>query len=199
MPIPIVRRPGIPTSVGDHETRIRALERKRLDGFIRYDFDNVGDWLSVETTNRGGPDNVAYRFVDSGGRGFLFRSLGGNILIEMDGGNFDFEAVAGGSPPNLIGNLAGLNFQSDGDITLQTNATGDITFTSSNDMAIGAGLDLAITGDTLTFTSNNDVVIGRLVSGKKLQITDSGGNPIFEVREDASVHIKTGQTIVADL
>lgn len=29
MPIPIVRRPGIPTSVGDHETRLRALERRQ--------------------------------------------------------------------------------------------------------------------------------------------------------------------------
>lgn len=38
-----------------------------------------------------------------------------------------------------------------------------------------------------------------LTAGQSLTVKDSGGNPIFEVREDATVHIKTGQTVVADL
>ncbi len=38
MPIPIVRRPGIPTSVGDHETRIRALERRLSSSRSSYQF-----------------------------------------------------------------------------------------------------------------------------------------------------------------
>ncbi len=170
-----------------------------LTGFIRYDFENVGDWVSVETTNRGGPDNVAYRFVDSGGRGFLFRSLGGNILIEMDGGNFDFEAVSGGSPPNLIGNLNSLDFQSLGDVTLQTNTTGDMTLSSANDNSVGAGAVLTLSGTPITIVPGSDIVVDRLTTGHKFQMKDDGGNPIFEVREDGTFHIKTGATWIADL
>ncbi len=64
MPIPIVRRPGIPTSVGDHETRIRALERKRrqccdaletpFDGSTDVPETNVQDAIDYLATHGGG-------------------------------------------------------------------------------------------------------------------------------------------------
>ncbi len=36
-------------------------------------------------------------------------------------------------------------------------------------------------------------------TGKTLSVFDSGNNPVFEVRNDGSVHIKTGTSVIADL
>lgn len=44
-----------------------------------------------------------------------------------------------------------------------------------------------------------DLVAVNLNTGAKFAIYDSSSNPIFEVREDGSIHIPTGASIVADL
>ncbi len=94
MPVPIVQRPGLPATAGDHERRIRALERQRkptgpASGFIRYDFENVGDWLDVTATGKN-PDTswpVHFDVATDGsnnvdGVGFQDLGLVGGFVIE---------------------------------------------------------------------------------------------------------------------
>ncbi len=95
--IPPTKRPSGGRTLGNHEARVRVLERALarfgpLDGFIRYDFENVGDWLYVETTEDAGsgPNGWGQEFVDSGGSGFHFDTTG-YYQVDADG-RFNIEA-----------------------------------------------------------------------------------------------------------
>lgn len=57
---------------------------------------------------------------------------------------------------------------------------------------------------TLQRSSMRTAVIGEFyvslaATGKTLSVFDSSNNPVFEVRNDGSVHIKTGTSVIADL
>ena len=54
-------------------------------------------------------------------------------------------------------------------------------------------------GENIGLNPGEDLLVS-LNTGKKFQIQDSGANPIFEVREDGSIHGKTGAgPVVFDL
>ena len=74
----------------------------------------------------------------------------------------------------------------------------DVQCDSINLTGNGGGIALAdFSGGDITTDGGSLLVTLR--TGKKLRVLDNGGNPIFEVREDGTVHIKTGGTIQADL
>ncbi len=89
-----------------------------LDRFIRYDFENVGDWLYVETTEDAGsgPNGWGQEFIDSGGSGFHFDTTG---VWQLD---------------------------ADGRIIVNGGERIDVSSVNDLNLNIGGGLDADITG-----------------------------------------------------
>ena len=54
------------------------------------------------------------------------------------------------------------------------------------------------TGDSVKKTATGAQTIA-LANGQTLTVTDHSGNKVFELRDDGTVHIKTGQTVNANL
>lgn len=167
-----IERPGPDRDFAEIFQRIVDLERAYPGGgFIRYVFTNVGEWLYVKTTGSGGPLSAGIAFVVSA----VFRvNAVGDIHVTSSSGDV---AITGRSI----------------DISAQTST---LYLESQTDaVQINAALDINLNP---TFGSGGDVRM-TLVAGHKVVVLDALNNPIFEAREDGTVHIKTGTAIIADL
>ena len=178
-----------------------------------YGPENVGDWLSIETTGFGGPLSAGVMFQVE----YDFRTElnGGEWNLNTNGG--PIMVTASDEEHSLTGTL---NLRADGDIQasvggqiylyndvgsylLIDSGGGTVFLHSEADLTIEASgsSDLTIdnTGSGDLILSSNGEIQANLVVGQVLRVRDNGNNAIFEVREDASIHIKTGQTVTADL
>jgi hypothetical protein len=77
-----------------------------------------------------------------------------------------------------------------GSLTLQT--------LSGNASVVSAGAIILNSNDGVEINPTDHVRI-LLGSGEVVSVLDPSNNSIFEVRSDGTIHIKTGDTIVADL
>jgi hypothetical protein len=196
-----------------------------IGGFIRYDFENVGDWLSIQAKGYGGP---------------LGRAIG---LLLTDGGK-DFQILATDSddPDDLYAGVVGslfINpylFQVDNESIQMRNVSTGYEFSNffeliaAEDLTIFTGdlgsggsflvrpssvgspvrdplLDIEYQGVTsivnqsislFAFGDTGDGDVAVYATGTST-IYDASSNPALQVQSDGSVHIRTGQTITADL
>lgn len=132
-------------------------------------------------------------------------SQGGDILRYSGGGNILFYTTDG-ALPNCGDFLVYTNGSNDaskksGDIQLSTYDNGG----GAGDISLLAWANSGTPGYIMLATDNtsaslDDGEIGIFpASGKPVTVYDSSGYQIFRVDEDGAVHIKTGQTIAADL
>ncbi len=115
--------------------------------------------------------------------------------LELDGdGPFDFRSGTGNSFAILSGDYLDLKALT---TTLQILSP-DIQITG---YAAGALVTLQCgTNHTVKLDEAAKTTKIRVpASGGTLIVEDHSGNPVFEVRDDGTVHIKTGGTITADL
>ncbi len=156
-----------------------------LTGFIRYDFENVGDWLYVETTDHGGPNDYGINFVASDPIVFTSASF---IDWSSEGGTIDTGSGGFGI------NAGGVTVTSNGPISLDSTTGDDISLITS-----GTGkVNIEPHGDCNIDPAGNCEV--HLAPGKTFTVFDHLGNPKVRWTEATSdLHIPTGGTIVADL
>ncbi len=102
------------------------------------------------------------------------------------------QMIAGGTGLVQSGQHLEIAVTESGEILDFETNNGDAQF------ALGTGDFKILSADVVDFNQDGDMIV-HLESGKKVEVRDSSNNPIFQVREDASIHIKTGQTITADL
>ena len=193
---------------------------------IQFDTDNVGDWLEIETTAtvgsafskpaalRGAATNYGQAF--NANNGFVFTAPAnsffnsGNPVVDIE---HYFSTGGYGAYGELVqvqDNTAG---GGGGAIGVQISAGSNGTANSEALIAVGEVGAGGTTGDAYggEFRAGNqgsgkEIALFARTDGHKtgasslaVLITDSLSNPIFEVRNDGSVHIKTGTTVVADL
>jgi hypothetical protein len=151
---------------------------------IKYDVDNVGDWLSVVATGTGGPSpasiefdaqntNGDVTFSKSGGTGTLgiLSSQNGDLDVEHSGltGALNIEQSGGGGMNIFQSGAGGFNF---------SNSSGpfDFNHSGSGDMEFDIG---ALSGNVV--------------------FTNGALGPVFQINQDGSLHGLTGQTLTFDL
>lgn len=128
-------------------------------------------------------------YVDHGhrhGTGGSDRQGGGFVAMDVDGNEASSLTVVA---TNADGEGNGIYIESqDGQgISLKASDGGEVSL-SSNDA----------TG-TVRLSADAQITIDLNSVGAKLRVNNHSGSSIFEVREDGTVHIKTGTSIVADL
>ncbi len=146
--------------------------------FIEYDVENVGDWLYVETTDSGGPENYGVAFVDNIGQSAFFeiRSKGGGITIDGIGSDYpDFEAFLSNYQVTVHSGPASIN--ADGNVSLVSDADGSFSADGS-----------------LTLTSNGVTDLNCATS----PLTITVGSKVFRFQGDGNLHIPTGASVIAD-
>ncbi len=180
------------------EYPIRHADQHHPDGSdalkaIVYDYANVGDWLYIKTTGGGGPLGRAFgiQLGPDGFRDLEINATDGVVSADILFNPYQFDVTA-----------QSINF-STGDGSFEVDPGRDAVFnmlaTHTFSIASSTGSTFVVDNDhDITAAPSEDFVV-QLLSGQKLVVLDSSVSPIFEVREDASIHIKTGQTIVADL
>lgn len=179
MPIPLTQPAGPNRLLGDHEKRIRSLEREP-----------------------GGAGEIAWEDVGTGGDG----GVGIQFGIENDGTWLDVRTSTDGPSSQgiyleaTVGSIAnpGILLASDGIIKL-----------GSNHVILGTDAEIDITTTVVTIGSNGAFYPRRIdmslfntttnPQGSKVVIYDANGDSIFEVRDDGTFHIKTGASWAADL
>lgn len=118
-------------------------------------------------------------------------SGGGNVSTETGGGGYTVDSGGGGL--DVLSGGGGILINSAGGSGGQIEVK---AWDGSNN-----GVDLTLIPGTATVLDvlvDGDVSV-KLATGKKLTIKDHSNNPIFEVRDDGTIHIKTGSSITADL
>ncbi len=227
--IPPTKPPSGGRTLGNHEARIRVLERSPRQGW-RFDTDNEGGWGYVFSNDSTDIDYGEYGMAlgDKSGEGALFlaQDVGNTMqsllslttaLVNLSTTDGDMQLYAAAGAITLTAN-AGLSLEGDTGITTYTNQDwgnyvgGSFDFnqagTTSTHFDIqsqgddGIGLH-AFGGDLFGESGSGDVVfkMGGGV-GSMFRLTDGSNNAIFEVVITAGVptyHIKTGATWVADL
>lgn len=109
-------------------------------------------------------------------------------------------ATVDGDVINVTGGVAstvrGVHITADGETVtgLLVDATGTGTV-----LAARFNGDVRINGDMTNGVSVLRTLAVSLSPGQNFHVFDSSFNPIFEVRENGSVHILTGTTVIADL
>lgn len=100
----------------------------------------------------------------------------------------------------IVANEAGESTYGEEAIVIQDTTSEGIAISSPDgDIALnGGGSYLLLTSSYIQLYSPGDIEIPLSVGGT-MRVRDSDGNPIFEVRDDGTVHIPTGGSIVADL
>lgn len=114
-------------------------------------------------------DVIRYNYENTGG----WVSI---VVTDQGGGGLGDEAF-------IVHDTSGEGIElfTTGGIRLEGEASAALI--SDAGVQIGAGADVEV----------------QMGVGDTVRIRDSGGSPIFEVRDDGTVHILTGGTIVADL
>lgn len=180
--------------------RVAALERAKTPsggGGIQFNTDpQSGSYLRISTTR-----TVGYgTYLESAGT-FDIRSVGTLTLLSTADGEFH----TGGA----------MTIDSTGGIVIQNITSGAITITNT----IDAGIEIHDYGTTasngITVTSDNayltlkgygistqvvsDYFYIKLGTSQRLQVLNHTPVAIFEVREDGTIHGKTGGSITWDL
>jgi len=161
----------IPAGTSDSATWALRLEAD-LSGVIRFDVDNIGGSLNVETTGAAG---IIF-YADAPGQIQLHsESL---IVIESDG---DMRIDADGQ---LLASF--------GQTIIDTDST------TLRSQASGTELDSRgpITLDTSAGSSR---ITLRVPNGASVEVQDSANNPIFRVNSDGSLQGKTGKALTFNL
>ena len=148
---------------------------------IQYGVDNVGNWLSIEATGtEPGGYSIALLADDTMSifAANLLDILAGPVLIHSD----DIE---------LLERHLGGSFIVNSGHSLQTY---DTTY------EVDAVSTVKITGSSMNLQTSGGVTVNKVgAGGNVLTVNNHLGAPIFQVREDGSLHGKTGQTLIFDL
>ncbi len=177
-----------------------------------YGPENVGDWLDVSTTGLN-PNPTPANAVSSDDAGILF-TVGDtrDFVVSAEGQTlFTTSHVprdAGPDHPAWAFDYNGvLAYLQGGDEIVNTGG-GQFVRDTAGGAAVFTVLDGSFTVDASGGTNagfvqmNVDNYLGVVLGVNNtsyVQVLDSAFQPIFEIHEDATVHIKTGQTIIADL
>ncbi len=94
-----------------------------IGDFIRYDFENVGDWLYIKATGQGGPLNR--------NMGFEFTGLAGGVEWHSTDGSVDFDLIFDNYSFNLQCQSIDLTT-----VDPNSSSTGPFTITLGRGMAI---------------------------------------------------------------
>jgi hypothetical protein len=141
---------------------------------IQFDtFPQSGDWLYVQTTDgTGAPSGIPLHFYDSSAAAV-------GISLQSDNGEIDITA---------FGNQ------------LDLSSFGVLSLTSSVSMVmdVGAFLRMSVIDD-LRIDVGNGMSLALNAASTALTVLNHLGAPIFEVREDGSLHGETGKSLVFDL
>lgn len=141
--------------------------------------------ISLAATATGGPGGIYLSANDDG------VSTSQGVVVESAGDNNSGIYVHTlGAPNNGIYLRA--EGAANGGVFLQTL---DVNNGGILLVAEGAGNN----GIELTVKDGVDITLNLVGGGGKVQIKDSSTNPIFEVRDDGSLHGKTGQALTFDL
>jgi len=138
--------------------------------------DPIGTFIEYGVENDGSflhvdTETGSIRFTANGAWGATLESPGGPVTLRGDA--VEITDTAGG----------GTTIDPEGPIDIRSQDS-SITFNSDDQIAFNPGLDMIV----------------KLNSGQKFQIIDSSENPIFEVRENGTIHGKTGSgPVVFDL
>lgn len=129
------QRPNVSTSLGDHEKRIRALERvARIAGWI-FNFDNEGGWAEVVANDPIPDTDTSFRLKaleDGDGNGGDFEITAENILF-LEGQS---EAELSG-PDVVVTASSSVLVTSDGSVELSAgSAQGQIALSGTGDISI---------------------------------------------------------------
>ncbi len=146
--------------------------------FIEYDVLNVGGWLNIEATNNLG---IKLKWPDTG------------TFYTHDASQQNYVAITGGTGGDLqlAAGTGGFNFQTTGQAAMGASQW-DFSSTS-------AGINFIAAQSFTARAQGTGTIDFRIASGQVCHIRDAAGNPIFEARDDGTIHILTGATIVADL
>ncbi len=182
-----------------------------LFGFIRYDFENVGDWLYVRATTFVDPD--LNRGVLGAPSVILDDTSGNGIGLYAGVGDFDVpnvELLLSDSfmQYTLRNGAFDLGYTKGGQI-LRYSGGGPITFYTTDGELNGAGDFSVITtgslddvaGDILLDASGGDDEGGvtfKYGTNTTLDIYN-GNTRVMQFQADGTIHIQTGATIIANL
>lgn len=123
--------------------------------------------------------NAIYVDIDAATPGGFYKALGATNTDWVGVGGFVQNSVVGMSADATDVRVLALG---------QGEGGGQATISDTDGILTGFGIAWNGVGATVG-----------LAGGGSLLVLDSSGNPIFRVDDDATVHIKTGQTIQADL
>lgn len=138
--------------------------------------------------------NILLIDSDTGDTYFRFVDAAGEFVIEKH-----TPSASHGTPIFTVTDAGALTFDGTS-VDIQADS-GTIVIQSAAQVTIESSADpVNIDGDLgVNIESANGLIQANLGAGQSLIVNDSGFNPIFQVDEDGTVHIKTGTTIVADL
>jgi hypothetical protein len=171
---------------------------------IQFDtFPQSGTWLYVETT---GARVSGFGIELNASSGYWFHGAGASTIdatagltLKSTGGNVDVSATAAGKKITLTAaaeaKLAAKKISLDA-----TGVAGGSVIVSSNDLiSMGCSGASGFRVSTVGGVGTDGPIEFDIGSGQKFVIKDSSGNPLLEVRDNGTFHIKTGAAWVADL
>lgn len=191
MPSNRVDQADLPLALRDLLRRIRILEAVPPGGGIQfggpdpiYGSVNSGGDLDVETSGTGGSGYGFYFQAAEGGFGF-FDNGGAGMNFQSTDGTIGFFSTGVGGGVQMSSESAGLGLFTDA----QLHGNG-VT------LASGSGrIDMGTDADAAT----DDISLVIQTAGQRVTVYDHTGAPIFQVRDNGSLHGKTGQTLTFDL
>lgn len=178
------KRQGAVIPAGDTGTATFALRDDDNDavgtgaGFIKYDFLNSGDWLTVATTGQGGPTSSGVEFDVAKGDFAVFVDPVTGDTLRLSGGFLFFDANGG-----IFRFVNGSLF----DVTATQ-------FAVTTTQAWG----VANNNDGVSGTTAGDVFV-TIKAAHSLTVQDTLGNALFRVDANGDLHGKTGKALVFDL
>lgn len=142
------------------------------DGYIKFDtYPQAGNWLYIETTGLGGPDNQAVMFVVPDNALFQVKDSHGNIIFDAGtgaAGNYGVDLYAGGT--------GSLQFTSELEYhDLSNHTTGVFRVVNCNLFDIQSD-DTNITGNSLAIDVTNGGAEAVSIDAGHVDITTTGAN-----------------------
>lgn len=156
---------------------------------IEFDVDNVGDWLSVETTAvTGSGDAMTFTDTAPSSNGITLTSDNGQVVLNGTGVSINSSAAGSGINLNAVETIAiiaGTSGAANGEVIIGSSATSG---------------GRSVTLDNVESGGNGDIII-RIGNGGVFVVWGQAGSsdPIFRVDEDGALHGKTGQALTFDL
>lgn len=155
-----------------------------------------GGFLQVTTNDAGANSFNLQSAGEMDVRAAEFLSIAGSSTVELHGDStVTVDSQAGVWLLNISAGDIRVRNSADGGIEIHdqgTAASPGVPITSDNSYVElqGVGITAKVTGDFFYIT---------LTTGQRLQVLNNALAPIFEVREDGSLHGKTGKSLTFDL